>query len=113
MPFIQIKTNQKILPDKQETIKKELGEKISLLGKSESWLMIELEQQCCMYFKGKSDKPMAMVEVTIYGKASSEQYEKLTQAITKLLQTELEISPEKIYISYTETQNFAWNGSNF
>lgn len=75
--------------------------------------MIELEQQCCMYFKGKSDKPIAMVEVTIYGKASSEQYEKLTQAITKLLQTELEISPEKVYISYTETQNFAWNGSNF
>lgn len=113
MPFIQIKTNQKILPDKQETIKKELGEKISLLGKSESWLMIELEQQCCMYFKGKADKPMAMVEVTIYGKASSEQYEKLTQAITKLLQIELEIVPEKIYISYTETQNFGWNGNNF
>lgn len=112
MPFINIKTNTKIDKESENIIKSKLGEAISIVGKAESWLMINLEDECNMYFKGKNDDKFAMVQVSLLGSASSSAYNNFTQEISEALSNSLSISKSNIYVSYMETPNWGWNGNN-
>ncbi|MBR1864426.1 MAG: hypothetical protein IJ806_10105 [Ruminococcus sp.] len=113
MPFINIKTNTAVPADKEEAIKSALGQAITAIpGKSESWLMVGIEPEYTLYFKGTKD-PAAMVEVSIYGSADPAAYTKLTGKISDILGDQLSISPSRIYVKYDETLNWGWNGANF
>lgn len=113
MPFINVKTNQSVTKAQQEAIKNGLGKAISTIpGKSEQWLMVGIEPEVILYHQG-TDAPAAMVEVQIYGAASHSAYEQLTGQISDLLNTELNIPKNRIYISYTAIPEWGWNGSNF
>lgn len=86
MPYISTTTNVKLTGDMCDSIKKKLGKAIELVpGKSENWLMVSFDDEKIMYFKGKNDKPMAFVDVKIYGRASRDAYNNLTREITKIL----------------------------
>ncbi len=114
MPYINTKTNVNVSKEKEIEIKKKLGKAIEIIpGKSENWLMVSFEEQCSLYFKGKSDSGIAFVEVKLFGSAEPAVYNKLTAAITKILEEELKISPDHIYVKYEETRNWGWSGSNF
>ncbi|CRZ34123.1 phenylpyruvate tautomerase PptA (4-oxalocrotonate tautomerase family) [Herbinix hemicellulosilytica] len=114
MPFISTKTNVKLTDEKYDSIKKKLGKAIELIpGKSENWIMLSFEDGSKMYFKGKDDRPLAFVEVKLFGKASRDAYNNLTIEITNILNDELNIPPDCIYVKYEEVSNWGWNGSNF
>lgn len=114
MPFINTKTNVGISKEKEKIIKEKFGKAIEIIpGKSESWLMVSLEENAGLYFKGKSDQPIAFVEVKLYGSANAGVYDKMTQAITSILKDELNIAPDHVYVRYDETKYWGWNGSNF
>ena len=113
MPFINVKTNAEVTPEKAERIKSALGLAIKAIpGKSEGWLMAEIEDNRRLYFKG-SDEPAAMVTVQLYGKASSNAMGVLTSNITGILLDTLGISTDRVYVSYYPTEDWGWNGSNF
>ena len=113
MPFINVKTNAQVKDNKKESIKSALGKAITAIpGKSEGWLMVGIEPEYDLWFKG-SDAPAAMVEVSVYGSASPSAYNALTSEITDILNLNLSISPDRIYVKYFETPNWGWNGSNF
>jgi len=114
MPFIQTKVNIKISKQKEEILKIKFGKAIELIpGKSEKWLMLSFEDQKNLYFKGTNKPGIAFVEVKLFGKADNAAYEKMTEAITNIINLELKISPENIYIKYEEVSHWGWNGSNF
>lgn len=110
MPYINIKTNKEITREKEIIIKERLGEAITIIGKSETWLMIEFNSNASMYFKG-SDNDCAYIEVKLFG--SSSNYNEFTKCITDLISNELNILSSNIYVSYFETSNWGYNGSNF
>lgn len=113
MPFIQVKTNANLTPNDEILIKSKLGELIKIIpGKSENWLMVQLSGDKKMYFKG-SDEKCAYIEVKIYGGASSEVFDKFTSEVTSLISKTLNVSPGRIYVSYFETDNWGYSGSNF
>lgn len=114
MPYISTKTTVKLSNEKCEAIKARLGKAIELIpGKSENWLMLSFEGDSVMYFKGKNDRPLAFVEVKLFGKASGNAYDRLTKEITDILGDELNIQPDCIYVKYEEASTWGWNGSNF
>lgn len=114
MPYISTKTTVTVNPEKREAIKKKLGNAIELLpGKSEDWLMVSFDDNSSMYFKGSDEKPLAFVEVKLFGKSSEDAYRKLTKKITEIIQQELSIQPDCIYVKYEEVSTWGWNGSNF
>ena len=113
MPFINIKTNATVSADKEENIKTAMGQAITAIpGKSESWLMVGIEPEYKLWFKGTSD-PAAMVQVSIYGTADRSAKNKLTGKISEIIGDELGISPSRIYVSYTDIPDWGWNGANF
>lgn len=113
MPFINVKTNANVSKEKAEDIKSALGTAITAIpGKSEGWLMVGIEGDYALWFKG-SDAPAAMVEVQIYGSPSGSAMSELTSRITGILSDELAIPPDRVYVSYMCTENWGWNESNF
>ena len=112
MPFISTKTTVSISQEKKDILKTKLGKAIELIpGKSESWLMLAFEDSVSMYFKGSNAKPVAFIEVKILGKATADAYSDLTKKITEIIEEELQVPAECIFVKYEEVSTWGWNGS--
>ena len=114
MPFIDSKISIKITKDQEKELKTRLGQAISLIpGKSEHWLMAGFEDDYPLYFRGDDSEPMAYVEVRIFGGPDKNAFENMTREITKIFGEVLGIAPDHMYIKYSATPDWGWNGSNF
>lgn len=113
MPFINTKTSCEITKEKEIAIKEKLGQAMSLIGKSENWLMLNFEDNCRLYFKGSNSEDMAMVEIALFGKATDSQYDAMTEKVTEIIASELSISPSCIYVKYEEVDHWGYSGFNF
>lgn len=113
MPFIDVKTNTAVSDTLKELIKTELGTAITAIpGKSEAWLMVGIQGDYALYFRGTSD-PAAMVEVSIFGTAAPAAFKELTARITSILTQRMGIPADRIYVKYSCIDQWGWNGSNF
>lgn len=112
MPFISLKTNKTINSSAEINLKNKFGNAIKILGKTEDWLMLELDSEKKMYFKGDLSEGMAFLEVKIYGKACKVAYDDMTAELTKIVSQELDISKSNIYIKYEECDIWGYNGIN-
>jgi len=113
MPFIELNTNCTIENEVAIEIKEKLGKAIETLpGKSEDWLMININDNQNIYFKGTSEKA-CMIKVLVFGKPSDESLADLTGKISELIETKLKINKNRIYVYYNFTKNWGWNGNNF
>jgi len=114
MPFIDVKTTAVVTDEKASCVKSALGKAISVIpGKSEGWLMVEIEPEKKIWFRGDNSADSAMVTVAVYGSLSDRDAAKMTGEITKILEEYLEIDPDRTYVSYSEHDKWGWNGSNF
>lgn len=114
MPYIKTRVSVSLTEKQSETLKSELGKIIEIIpGKTESWLMVDLEDNCRLYFKGNQEAATAYVKVEVFGQVEREYCEKMTEAICNLLFQELQISPDRTYITYEGIKDWGWNGINF
>ena len=114
MPFIDTKTNIRISAEKEAILKEKLGKAIGEFpGKSEYWLMMSFTDNCRMWFRGYQKFPVAMVEVKLFGSADEDSCSRMTAAVCKLFEEELDIPAEHVYVNYSFSQVWGWNGENF
>jgi phenylpyruvate tautomerase PptA (4-oxalocrotonate tautomerase family) len=113
MPFIESKITVKLTEEKKENIKSRLGEAVSILGKSETYLMVGFEDGYSLYMGGRKLEKGAYVSVRVFGKASSDACDRFTGEVCRILESELEIPGKNVYVSYWGTQDWGWNGNNF
>ena len=113
MPYIHLRTNVTIDKDKVLLLKARMGQDIvDLPGKSEHWLIAEIEGAKDLFFQGTKD-PCAMIEVQLYGKADRRSKETLSRHLTGLCQDLLGIDEDRVYVSFVETPDWAYAGSLF
>lgn len=113
MPFINTKYSADITAAQEEQIKTALGKAVSVLGKSEAWLMVGFEPKCSLYFKGEKSEKIAFVEVSLFGSANPSACDKMTGEICGILGDVLGVPADKVYVKYSPTDNWGWNGGNF
>ena len=113
MPFIDTKVTMKVTPEKKEIIKQELGRRISVLNKTETYLMVGIEDGYDLWFGGKKLEKGAYVAVSLLGDAPKASYEKMTEQVCQLMAEQLDIPGNAVYVTYHPVQNWGWNGSNF
>ncbi|MDP4117749.1 MAG: phenylpyruvate tautomerase MIF-related protein [Bacillota bacterium] len=114
MPYIGTKVTTKITKEQETELKNRFGSAITLLpGKSEAHLMLCFEDDCRMYFASKNNKPIAYVEVKIFGKSTADAYSALTARICSDITEVLGIDGDHTYVKYEEIDNWGMNGFNF
>ena len=113
MPFIDSKITVKATEQQKENIKKALGEAVSILHKSENFLMVGIDDGYDLYMAGKKLEKGAYVAVRLFGNASSDAYDKMTAAICTIYEEELGIPSNNVYVSYIGTSDWGWSGRNF
>lgn len=114
MPYIRTTVSKELTAQNKENLKTKLGQAIALIpGKSEAWLMLAFEDNMSMYFKGDSSEDYAYLEVSLFGSTSDAAYDRLTAALSEIVNEELGIDRANIYIKYEEAEHWGWNGSNF
>jgi phenylpyruvate tautomerase PptA (4-oxalocrotonate tautomerase family) len=88
-----------------------LGEIISEIpGKSEEWLMVSFNDGETIYFKGKKMEKAAFIEVKIAGTTERQYKSKVTNLISSLFETKLNIPMDSIFITFSDIADWAWNG---
>lgn len=110
MPYIKTSTNVEISEEKINSIKTKFGRAINAIGKTEDWLMLEFSDSCKMYFRG-NDTPMAFLDVKVLGPVNNSN--EMTRILTDIISSELNISPNNIYIAYKSYSDWGYNGNNF
>ena len=113
MPFIDSKVSVALSEERKEAIKSKLGKAVSLLHKGETYLMVGFQDNYSLYLGGKKLEKGAYVEVSLFGKASPSDYDKMTGEICRILSDELEIPANCVYVTYHGLSDWGWNGSNF
>ena len=113
MPFIDSKISVSVPQEKKEAIKSRFGQAISVLGKGESFLMVGFDDNYDLFFAGNKVDKGAYVAISLYGKASPDAYSKMSGEVCKILEEELGIPGDRVYVTYREVSDWGWNGRNF
>lgn len=113
MPFIDCRVTKKLSDDKKEALKRRFGENIGILHKPESFLMIGFNDGYDLYMAGKKLESGAYIGVELFGDAGSDAYEALTSKICQIMNEELDIPADKVYVKYHPVSDWGWNGRNF
>ena len=113
MPFINSKVSVSLSQEKETELKSRLGQAISLLGKTENYLMVGFEDNYDLYLGGNKLEKGAFVSVSLYGNASSSAYDQMTGEICAILSDELGIPGSNVYVTYQGVKDWGWNGGNF
>ncbi len=113
MPMIEAKVTMELSEDKRDVLKAEFGKAVAIIEKPESYLMVNLVDKQDLYFGGKRMEKGAFVDVKVLGSVNSVASSKMTAKVCEILDRELGIPGNAVYISYFGTQNWGWNGGNF
>ena len=113
MPMINVETTVSLSEEKRNVLKAELGKAISIMGKPESYLMINLIDNQDLYFGGNKLDKGAYIEVKALGNIDAGQSDKMTAKVCEILNAQLGIPGDAVYVAYFGTSNWGWNGSNF
>ena len=113
MPFIDSKITVPVTSELKEEIKSELGKLITTLGKTETYLMVGIEDAYDLWLGGKKLDKGAYVSVRLLGSASKPACQMSTKNICDILSSELGLDGSKIYVTYHPVDLWGWNGSMF
>ena len=114
MPLIKLRTNVSIKKDQTPQLMSEFSQLLaSETGKPERYVMVEVKGDREMLFGGTSE-PLAYVECKSIG-LSSGQAKSLSQAISQVLNTQLNITADRVYIEFSNcpAEFWGWNNSTF
>ena len=114
MPYLKIQTNQTTTPDQAQALISKASQLVaSELGKPEQYVMVALSPPVPMVFAG-TDAPTAYLELKSIGLPGSRTGD-LSQALCTLIENELAISRERVYIEFADAPRamWGWNGSTF
>lgn len=114
MPYLKIETNVPVSTSGRTAIMQQATGLLSeQLGKSESYIMIAVEEAGAMMFGG-SEEPAAYLELKSIG-LPAEKTKPLAAALCALVEALLEVPPERTYIEFADAPRnmWGWNGDTF
>lgn len=110
MPFIRVTTNRKLTLHQEIKIKEELGRLITILpNKKEENLMVHIEDNQIMYFRGE-DKKCLMMTVSLYKQSPLEAKQKFAGEVLTMLEEVTGVDKNDQYLSFSEFENWGKQG---
>lgn len=113
MPFIDSKLTVSVTPAQKERLKTAFGKAITTLHKTETYLMVGIEDEYDLWMGGRKLEKGAYLAVSLFGSASSADYDAMTGKLCGILEQELGIPGDAVYVTYHPVRDWGWNGGNF
>lgn len=113
MPFIDAKISMTLSQEQKDSLKTKFGKAVAIIHKPESYLMVGIQDNYSLYMGGKNLPKGAFISVSLFGQASSSDYSKMTAELCKIMEEELGIPGNCVYVTYQGIDNWGWNGQNF
>jgi phenylpyruvate tautomerase PptA (4-oxalocrotonate tautomerase family) len=114
MPLLKLETTVVLSEDKRKALLVSLSKAVAeTIGKPEQYVMVTASR-AAMVMSGKPGDA-AFVDIRSIGGLSDDVNPRLSQQICKLLGGSLGISPDRVYLNFTDVDagNWGWNGSTF
>jgi phenylpyruvate tautomerase len=114
MPYLKLNTNVKIDAQQSSQLINQLSKLMAQeTNKPERYVLVELNDNRTLLFAGNND-PMAYLECKSIG-LSPGQAKAISAAVSKALKDNLQISPDRVYIEFSNSPGelWGWNGSTF
>jgi phenylpyruvate tautomerase len=114
MPFLMIRTNQRLDDSATKTLASKASARVAeLLGKPEAYVMVSVETGADMLFAG-SDEPLAYLELKSIGLPPSVTAP-ASRVLCDLVAGETGVAANRIYIEFTDAPRhlWGWNGGTF
>ena len=113
--MIKMQTNVECSKEKKDALVKKLSKICaSCTGKPETYVMVLLEDDSTIAMGGES-RNAAFVEVKGIGGLTPEVNKKISAETCALLQAELKIDQDAVYMNFTDiaAKNWGWKGGTF
>jgi phenylpyruvate tautomerase len=114
MPLLKLETTVAV-PEKQRgALMGQLSRLVAeAIGKPEEYVMVALSQTEIL-MAGKPGKA-AFVDLRSIGGLGSDTNRKLTEGLCDVLETELQVPPDRVYVVFTDVRatDWGWNGATF
>lgn len=114
MPLLKLQTTVNLSEDKQQSLLAALSKAVAAaIGKPEQYVMVSLNP-AAMRMSGQAGDA-AFVDIRSIGGLSGDVNRKLSKQVCALLNESLGITPERIYLNFTDVDAGCWgfNGSTF
>ena len=114
MPYFKIETNRQIEETVRHTLLKTTSAFMAeLIGKPESYVMVQIVPDAPLIFGGESD-PAAFVQLKSIG-LPEDRCGELSEKICSFLDQEFKIPKDRVFIEFKDVQRnlFGWNGKTF
>ena len=114
MPLLKLETTVVLSEDKRKALLVSLSKAVAeTIGKPEQYVMVTAGQ-AAMVMSGKPGDS-AFADIRSIGGLSDNVNRKLSRQVCKLLKDSLGISPDRVYLNFTDVDagNWGWNGSTF
>ncbi len=114
MPLLKLETSVVVTDDKRKALLPALSQILAeTTRKPEGYVMVSVTQSA-MLMSGKAGDA-AFVDVRGLGGLKGDVNRQLSQKVCQLLQESLGISPDRIYLNFTELEagNWGWKGNTF
>lgn len=105
MPLFKITTNSKI-EDLQSFAEKSSLTIANILGKPESYVMVQVEDEACIMFAG-NHQPCALLEIKSLGLPENSTAD-LSSRLCDFIKQQLEIDTARIYIEFSSPERHMW-----
>ncbi|KAG5263522.1 hypothetical protein AALO_G00265740 [Alosa alosa] len=114
MPMFVVNTNVAKSAIPAALMVEATDELAKLMGKPAQYIAVHINGDQMMMFGGKPD-PCALCSLVSIGKIGGAQNKQYSKLLCGLLNKHLGISPDRIYINFTDmaAENVAWNNSTF
>ena len=115
MPCINVKLNFKVNDDQKKNLLSKLADAVSeVTGKPKQYIMVIVEDDVTMTLGG-GDEHCAFLDYRQVGAVNGNTNKKASKAFTRVLENELMLNPQKVYINFTGFAGDCWgfNGDTF
>lgn len=114
MPLLKIQTNQALEAEQADSLIRAASQAVAgMLGKPESYVLVQYEPNPHMLFAGTGD-PLAYLELKSIGLPEDRTAE-LSSGLCELIENQLDIPQDRIYIEFANAKRhmWGWKGATF
>ena len=111
MPYVCLNTSEKLSEDQKEKVKSEIGRLITVIPeKTEEVTIVDISDGRSMYKGGKA-APCAYVDIRVYTKADPGGKKRFVDGLFVVLDRELGIHRDNVYMSVLEFEQWGDHGA--